>query len=322
MDKLFDVVSLGELLIDFTETGFSAQGNPLLEVNPGGAPCNVLSMLQNYGDKTAFICKVGDDMFGRLLTEAAANVGIDTRAFLVDKEVHTTLAFVHTFEDGDRDFSFYRNPGADMMLTKDEVDADLIRSGRVFHFGTLSSTHPGVREATRYAIDVAKEAGNIISFDPNLREPLWKDLADAKAEIAYGLGKCDLLKISDNEVEFMCGTDDYDKGAQMLIDQYQIPLVLVTMGKEGSRAYYKGLRVEEAPFLQENTIETTGAGDTFCASSIHFTLKYGLDGFDEAKLRELLIYANAAASIITTRKGALRVMPKLAEVEALAKTRL
>ena len=322
MDKLFDVVSLGELLIDFTETGFSAQGNPLLEVNPGGAPCNVLSMLQNYGDKTAFICKVGDDMFGRLLTEAAANVGIDTRAFLVDKEVHTTLAFVHTFEDGDRDFSFYRNPGADMMLTKDEVDADLIRSGRVFHFGTLSSTHPGVREATRYAIDVAKEAGNIISFDPNLREPLWKDLADAKAEIAYGLSKCDLLKISDNEVEFMCGTDDYDKGAQMLIDQYQIPLVLVTMGKEGSRAYYKGLRVEEAPFLQENTIETTGAGDTFCASSIHFTLKYGLDGFDEAKLRELLIYANAAASIITTRKGALRVMPKLAEVEALAKTRL
>ena len=322
MDKLFDVVSLGELLIDFTETGFSAQGNPLLEVNPGGAPCNVLSMLQNYGDKTAFICKVGDDMFGRLLTEAAANVGIDTRAFLVDKEVHTTLAFVHTFEDGDRDFSFYRNPGADMMLTKDEVDADLIRSGRVFHFGTLSSTHPGVREATRYAIDVAKEAGNIISFDPNLREPLWKDLADAKAEIAYGLGKCDLLKISDNEVEFMCGTDDYDKGAQMLIDQYQIPLVLVTMGKEGSRAYYKGLRVEEAPFLQENTIETTGAGDTFCASSIHFTLKYGLDGFDEAKLRELLIYANAAASIITTRKVALRVMPKLAEVEALAKTRL
>ena len=322
MDKVFDVVSLGELLIDFTETGFSAQGNPLLEVNPGGAPCNVLSMLQNYGDKTAFICKVGDDMFGRLLTEAAANVGIDTRAFLVDKEVHTTLAFVHTFEDGDRDFSFYRNPGADMMLTKDEVDADLIRSGRVFHFGTLSSTHPGVREATRYAIDVAKEAGNIISFDPNLREPLWKDLADAKAEIAYGLSKCDLLKISDNEVEFMCGTDDYDKGAQMLIDQYQIPLVLVTMGKEGSRAYYKGLRVEEAPFLQENTIETTGAGDTFCASSIHFTLKYGLDGFDEAKLRELLIYANAAASIITTRKGALRVMPTLAEVEALAKTRL
>jgi fructokinase len=279
-------------------------------------------MLQNYGDKTAFICKVGDDMFGRLLTEAAANVGIDTRAFLVDKEVHTTLAFVHTFEDGDRDFSFYRNPGADMMLTKEEVDTDLLKNTKVFHFGTLSSTHPGVREATRYAIDVAKEAGAVISFDPNLREPLWKSLDDAKAEIAYGLGKCDLLKISDNEVEFMCGTDDYDKGAQMLREAYGIPLILVTMGKAGSRAYYKDMRVEAAPFLQENTIETTGAGDTFCATSIHTVLKYGIDSLTEENLKELLTYANAAASLITTRKGALRVMPALDEVKLLAGTRL
>jgi fructokinase len=209
-----------------------------------------------------------------------------------------------------------------MMLSKDEVDTELIKSAKVFHFGTLSSTDPVVREATRYAIDVAKEAGAMISFDPNLREPLWRTLDDARAEIEYGLGKCDLLKISDNEVEFMCGTNDYDKGAQMLIDKYHIPLILVTMGKEGSRAYYKGMRVEAQPFLNENTIETTGAGDTFCASSIHFALKYGLDNFTEETLRELLTFANAAASIITTRKGALRVMPKLDEVEALAKTRL
>ncbi len=320
--KRVDAVALGELLIDFTESGLSAQGNPLLEVNPGGAPGNVLSMLQNYGRKTAFIGKVGKDMFGRLLLEAVGSCGIDTKSILVDDQVHTTLAFVQTFEDGDRDFSFYRDPGADMMLTKEEVDTDLLKNTKVFHFGTLSSTHPGVREATRYAIDVAKEAGAVISFDPNLREPLWKSLDDAKAEIAYGLGKCDLLKISDNEVEFMCGTDDYDKGAQMLREAYGIPLILVTMGKAGSRAYYKDMRVEAAPFLQENTIETTGAGDTFCATSIHTVLKYGIDSLTEENLKELLTYANAAASLITTRKGALRVMPALDEVKLLAGTRL
>ena len=318
----YDVIALGELLIDFTESGLSAQGNPLLEVNPGGAPGNVLSMLQNYGRKTAFIGKVGKDMFGRLLLEAVGSCGIDTKSILEDGKVHTTLAFVQTFEDGDRDFSFYRDPGADMMLRKEEVDTNLLKNTKVFHFGTLSSTHEGVREATRYAIDVAKEAGAVISFDPNLREPLWKSLEDAKAEIAYGLGKCDLLKISDNEVEFMCGTDDYDKGAQMLIDRYHIPLILITMGREGSRAYYKGMRVESAPFLQDNTIETTGAGDTFCATSIHTVLKYGLDSLTQENLMELLTYANAAASLITTRKGALRVMPTLEEVELLAGTRL
>ncbi|HCI73281.1 MAG TPA: carbohydrate kinase [Lachnospiraceae bacterium] len=322
MNKEYDVVALGELLIDFTESGLSAQGNPLLEVNPGGAPGNVLSMLQNYGRKTAFIGKVGKDMFGRLLLDAVGSCGIDTKGICVDETVHTTLAFVQTFEDGDRDFSFYRDPGADMMLTKEEVDTELIRNAKVFHFGTLSSTHPGVREATRYAIDVAKEAGAVISFDPNLREPLWKNLEDARTEIEYGLGKCDLLKISDNEVEFMCGTDDYDKGARILKDKYQIPLILITMGKAGSRAYYKDLRVESAPFLQENTIETTGAGDTFCATSIHTVLKYGIDNLTEANLTELLTYANAAASLITTRKGALRVMPTLDEVTLLAKTRL
>ena len=306
MAKTVDVTALGELLIDFTENGLSSQGNPLLEANPGGAPCNVLSMLQNYGRKTAFIGKVGDDMFGRMLTEAVKSVGIDTRGLKTDPVVHTTLAFVHTFENGDRDFSFYRNPGADMMLTKADVDEKLIEESKIFHFGTLSSTDEGVREATRYAIDVAKKAGDVITFE---------------REIEYGLSKCDVLKISDNEVEFMCGTTDYDKGARMLIDKYQIPLVLITMGRDGSRAYYKGLRVEAAPFLQEKTIETTGAGDTFCATILHFVLKYGLDGFDEEKLRELLVTGNAAASIVTTRKGALKVMPTVEEIKKLIRER-
>ena len=316
-ERKYDVTALGELLIDFTENGNSEQGNPLMEANPGGAPCNMLSMIQKLGGTTAFIGKVGKDMFGRQLRQAVESVGIDTRNLMEDEEVHTTLAFVHTFPDGDRDFSFYRNPGADMMLTKEEIQEDLIRNSKVFHFGTLSSTHEGVREATRYAIDVAKEAGCLVSFDPNLRPPLWKTLEDARKEIEYGLSKTDILKISDNEVEFLCGTSDYDEGAKMLIEKYNIPFVCVTIGKDGSRAYYKGMRVEVPGFVQKNTIETTGAGDTFCGCMLHYIIQHGLEDLTEENLRELLTFANAAASVITTRKGALAVMPSKEEVEEL-----
>lgn len=316
-DRKYDVTALGELLIDFTENGNSEQGNPLMEANPGGAPCNMLAMIQKLGGTTAFIGKVGKDMFGRQLRQAVESVGIDTRNLMEDEEVHTTLAFVHTFPDGDRDFSFYRNPGADMMLTKEEIQEDLIRNSKAFHFGTLSSTHEGVREATRYAIDVAKEAGCLISFDPNLRPPLWNTLEDARKEIEYGLSKADILKISDNEVEFLCGTSDYDEGAKMLIEKYNIPFVCVTLGKDGSRAYYKGMRVEVPGFVQKNTIETTGAGDTFCGCMLHYIIQHGLEDLTEENLRELLTFANAAASVITTRKGALAVMPSKEEVERL-----
>lgn len=313
-NKSYDVTALGELLIDFTENGTSSQGNPLHEANPGGAPCNVLAMLARLGKKVSFIGKVGKDMFGEQLKAAIEEVGIDSRNLVIDNEVHTTLAFVHTYPDGDRDFSFYRNPGADMMLTKDDIQTDLIQNSKVFHFGTLSSTHEGVKEATRYAIDVAKESGCIISFDPNLRPPLWNDLEDARVEMEYGMTKCDILKISDNEVEFLFGTTDYDKGAALIREKYNIPLVMITLGKEGSRAYYKDMRVEVAPFLQDNTIETTGAGDTFCASAINYVLEHGLDNLTEENLTELLTFANAAASLITTKKGALRVMPSRQEV--------
>ena len=316
-ERKYDVTALGELLIDFTENGNSEQGNPLMEANPGGAPCNMLAMIQKLGGTTAFIGKVGKDMFGRQLKTAVEAVGIDTRNLMEDEEVHTTLAFVHTFPDGDRDFSFYRNPGADMMLTKEEIQEDLIRNSKAFHFGTLSSTHEGVREATRYAIDVAKEAGCLISFDPNLRPPLWNPLEDARKEIEYGLSKADILKISDNEVEFLCGTSDYDEGARMLIEKYNIPFVCVTLGKDGSRAYYKGMRVEVPGFVQKNTIETTGAGDTFCGCMLHYIIQHGLEDLTEENLRELLTFANAAASVITTRKGALAVMPSKEEVEEL-----
>lgn len=321
MDRKYDVVALGELLIDFTENGLSGQGNLLLEANPGGAPCNVLAMLNRLGKKTAFIGKVGNDQFGKMLKEVVEESGTDVSGLAMDEQVHTTLAFVHTFPDGDREFSFYRNPGADMMLTKEEVDPELIKKARIFHFGTLSSTHAGVREATRYAIDVAKENGLLVSFDPNLREPLWENLDQAKEEILYGMSKCDILKISDNEMEFMTGTTDYNKGVEMLREQFDIPLICVTLGREGSRAFYKDMIVEAAPFVREDTIETTGAGDTFEACTLNYILEHGLEDLTEENLKEMLTFANAGASIITTRKGALKVMPEKEEIEKVTRER-
>ena len=321
METRYDVVALGELLIDFTENGLSGQSNPLLEANPGGAPCNVLAMLNRLGKKTAFIGKVGNDQFGKMLKEVVEESGTDVSGLAMDEQVHTTLAFVHTFPDGDREFSFYRNPGADMMLTKEEVDPELIKKARIFHFGTLSSTHAGVREATRYAIDVAKENGLLVSFDPNLREPLWENLDQAKEEILYGMSKCDILKISDNEMEFMTGTTDYNKGVEMLREQFDIPLICVTLGREGSRAFYKDMIVEAAPFVREDTIETTGAGDTFEACTLNYILEHGLEDLTEENLKEMLTFANAGASIITTRKGALKVMPEKEEIEKVTRER-
>ena len=313
-DRQYDVTALGELLIDFTENGLSPQGNPLFEANPGGAPCNVLSMLGKLGRKTAFIGKVGDDSFGRQLENALKEAGIDTRGLLHDPEVHTTLAFVRTLKDGDRDFSFYRDPGADMMLKEEEVDEDLIRESRIFHYGTLSMTHESVKKATRKAIELAEKHGCLRSFDPNLRPPLWKGLEDAKRETAYGLEHCDILKISDNEILWFTGLEDYDEAVQKIRDDYDIKLLTLSLGKDGSRVYYKDIRIDMPAFLQEETIETTGAGDTFGACILNGVLEYGIDDLDEEKLRNILIFANAAASIITTRKGALRVMPEKEEV--------
>lgn len=315
MNKQYDVVALGELLIDFTENGTSGQGNPVYEANPGGAPCNVLSMLNRLGHQTAFLGKVGNDIFGRQLRSTVESAGINVEGLLTDEDVRTTLAFVETKPDGDRDFSFYRNPGADMMLREEEVRDDIIAAGKIFHFGTLSMTNEPVRSATKHAIAVAKENGALISFDPNIREPLWKDMEEAKEQTAYGLSVCDILKISDNEIQWFFGKEDYTEGIRMLQQTYQIQLILLSMGRDGSRAYYKNMIVEVPAFLQKNTIETTGAGDTFGACCLHYILQYGLMELTEQQLKDMLTFANAAASIITTRKGALRVMPSLEEIQ-------
>ena len=319
--KTIDVTALGELLIDFTDSGLSPQGNPLMEANPGGAPCNVLAMLAKLGRRTAFIGKVGNDLFGRQLRQAVEEVGIDTRALRMDDTVHTTLAFVHKKPDGDRDFSFYRDPGADIMLRADEVDEELIAASRVFHFGSLSLTHPAVREATHRAVELAKRHGCLISFDPNLREPLWPTLDEAKKQIAWGLGQCDVLKISDNEIQWFTGREDFDEGIAVLQEKYGIPLILLSKGADGSSAYFGGQRIDAAPFLQENTVETTGAGDTFCACILNGVLEHDVRALHADELEDTLRFANAAASLITTRKGALRVMPTRGEIEELIASR-
>ena len=293
--------------------GQSEQGNNMFEACPGGAPCNVLALLNKMGKKTAFIGKVGKDQFGALLRDTITEAGIDASNLMVDENVNTTLAFVHTFPDGDREFSFYRNPGADMMLTADEVNPDEVKDTKVFHFGTLSMTHEGVREATKKAVETAKANGCLVSFDPNLRPPLWSSLDLAKEQMEYGFGKCDILKISDNEIQFVSGKEDYDEGIAYLQETYNIPLILLTMGKDGSRAYYKGMRVER-PGFSVKAIETTGAGDTFCGSSLNYLVDHDFENLTEEQLGEMLTFANAAAALVTTKKGAIKAMPVKEEV--------
>ena len=316
--KQYDVAALGELLVDLTQNGVSEQGNKLFEANPGGAPANVLAMLRKCGKTCAFIGKVGQDSFGDMLEKTVQEAGIDVRGLRRDAAVPTTLALVHTFPNGDRDFSFYRKPGADIMLRVDELDRELLENCRIFHFGTLSLTDEPCRSATVEALRLAKESGALISFDPNLREPLWPSLDAAKEQIAWGLARADIVKISDNEILCMTGEEDFDKAAAILVGQYpNIRLLDVTAGALGSFSYCGELRAFEPGCKLGGVIETTGAGDTFCASVLNFVLEHGLDALTEADLHAMLRFANYAAYIVTTRRGAIRSMPERAEVEAL-----
>ena len=319
--KKYDVVALGELLIDFTDNGRSSQGNPVFEANPGGAPCNVLAMLRKLGKDVAFIGKVGCDGFGKQLADVLTETGIATEGLKWDEYVHTTLAVVHTLPGGDRDFSFYRNPGADMMLTEEELPLQMLENCRIFHFGTLSMTHEAVRKATLKSIEGAKRNGALISFDPNLRPPLWDDLEDARKAIAWGLAQCDILKIADNALLFMTGEEDFYKGAAILQQKFpNIKILNVTAGADGSYSFYG----ENTPVFVPScklggVIETTGAGDTFCASVLNFVLENGVAALTEQDREKMLKFANTAAYIVTTRKGAIRAMPEKEEVLKLLK---
>lgn len=318
MNKNIDVAALGELLIDFTHNGDSAQGNPFYEANPGGAPCNVLAMLAKLGKRTAFIGKVGDDQFGHFLRQVGLEAGISMDGLVVDTHSHTTLAFVKTAENGDRDFSFYRDPGADALLTPDEVPEDIIAGAKTFHFGSLSLTGEPVRSATQKAVALARAEGCILSFDPNLRPPLWGSLEQAREQINWGIAQCDVLKISDDELLFLTGERDFDAGAAKLNAQFpNLQLVNVTAGAQGSISYYQGLRVFQPGLSLGGVIETTGAGDTFCACVLNFLLEHGLEQLTSEDLSRMLRFANAAAYLVTTRRGAIRSMPEPEQVLAL-----
>ncbi len=313
----YDVCALGELLIDFTTHGISRQGNPLLEANPGGAPCNVLAMLAKLGHRTAFIGKVGNDRFGTQLRQALSDIGIDTVGLATDQDVHTTLSIVQNGTDGARMFSFYRNPGADMMLSETDINPTWIENAKIFHFGSNSMTHDCCAEATQKAVAIAKCAGRLVSFDPNLRINLWDSPAHAKEMIQYGLSQCDILKISDDELLWLMDETDLERAVARLQRAYPILLVLLTMGEHGSRVFLHDGGNCEMAAKPVQAIETTGAGDTFMGCALHFCLEKGNLNFSQAELWEMLRFANAAAAIVTTRKGAMKAMPTREEIRQM-----
>lgn len=318
---MYDVIALGELLIDFTSSAPSGQGNPQFEANPGGAPCNVLAILARLGRRAAFMGKVGDDLFGRMLKGSIVEAGIDAGALVLDPAAHTTLAFVQNAPDGDRAFSFYRDPGADELLTPEELPESALRSAGIFHFGSLSLTREPSRAATRRAVALAAEGGAIVSFDPNLRPSLWKNLDAAREEMLWGCSVCQVLKVAEEELSFLTTEEDLEAGAAKLRRDFpNIRLLLVTKGKEGSTAFWKEHQVSRPGYPVEAT-DTTGAGDTFCGCCLHHILEWGLENLDGERLGEMLSFANAAAGLVTTRKGALRSMPEEAEVRRLLANR-
>ncbi len=310
-----DVVALGELLIDFTTQQVDAGGCPVMTAHPGGAPANFLAAVAKFGGSAALIGKVGADAFGRRLIATLKAAGIGTRGVVADPEVFTTLAFVTLDENGDREFSFARKPGADTRLTFEEVDLSLIDGAKVFHFGTLSLTDEPARTATQKAVAYARERGKLITFDPNLRRPLWRDLEKAKDWMLWGISQADVVKISDDEVDFLFGTEP-EEGAERILAA-GVKLVFVTCGARGC-FFRSGRSSGFVPALAGlATVDTTGAGDIFGGSAVWKLLQSGKapEELDGAELTEIARFASAAAGLSTTRPGGLSSVPELAEVE-------
>ncbi|MEH7546429.1 MULTISPECIES: carbohydrate kinase family protein [Bacillaceae] len=312
---MFDVTALGEVLIDFTPAGKSESGEVQFERNPGGAPANVLAALAKLGKKTAFIGKVGNDQFGHYLHSVLGKNNINTKGLVFSNEINTTLAFVHLDEQGDRSFSFYRNPGADMMLKEQEVNLELLDHTRIFHFGTISMTDEPAASATLMAIKYAKEKGLLISFDPNLRVNLWENLSRAKEMFTIGLGYANVLKISEEELDFISGTKDPDKGTAYIYDQFHTELIFVTMGGEGC-FYRLGEKVGKCSGYEVASIDTTGAGDAFLAGILYQLIEknQSLSDLSLNDVEEMAAFANAVGALATTKKGAISAMPSVEEI--------
>ena len=317
---MYDVAALGELLIDFTCLSTDADDYPTMAAHPGGAPANYLAALTKFGAKTAMIGKVGSDAFGRLLIKTLKGAGIDTRGMLVSDDVFTTLAFVTLDDSGDREFSFARKPGADTQLRFDEIDLSVIDASKVLHFGTLSMTNEPARDATYKAVEYAAGHGKLISFDPNLRKPLWDDLDEAKRQMLWGLRHADVVKISDEETEFLFSLAP-EEAAKHIIDSFGVRLVYVTCGAEGCFYRTKTASGFVKALSGIAVKDTTGAGDIFGGSAMYGLLRAGgvPEKLTAEELENIVSFACASAGLSTTRAGGISSVAELDEVEAAMK---
>ena len=317
---MIDVVALGELLIDFATVSTDGDGYPTMAAHPGGAPANFLAALTKYGRSTALLGKVGDDTFGKLLVGTLKKAGIETRGLIVDGRFFTTLAFV-TFDDrGDRAFAFSRKPGADTNISFEELDLSLLDGSRVFHFGTLSLTHEPARTATYQAVAYAQNKGTLITYDPNLRKPLWDDLDECRRQLLWGLSQADVVKISDEEVQFLFGLGA-EEGAAYILNNFGVKLVFVTCGADGC-FFQNAVASGKVPSLKNiRVIDTTGAGDIFGGAAVSRILEC-MDGdkrpetLTAEELTEIVRFACTAAGLSTTRPGGISSVPDCAEVLA------
>ena len=311
-----DVTALGEILIDFTPQGHNDDGNPSFVVNPGGAPGNVMVGLSSLGIKSGFIGSVGQDQFGDMLKETLRNNGVNVEG-IVQVGIPTTLAFVHIAEGGERSFSFYRKPGADMMLTKNDLNLDLISKSKVFHVGSISMTDNPVREATLVALKHAKENNIAVSYDPNLRPALWESLHEANKWMLEIMSFADIVKLSEDELEFLTGEQDIQTGVEKLNQQYNMPLLFVTLGEKGSYLFANGESVM-VPGQIVHAIDTTGCGDAFFAGVLYQIIKMDALGkqLKKEEMAKILKFGNAMGGYVATKKGAISGMPSLEQIQA------
>ena len=312
---MIDVTALGELLIDFTMVSADGEGYPTMAAHPGGAPANFLAALAKYGKKTALLGKVGTDAFGRLLRETLADAGIETRGLVAADDVFTTLAFVTLDASGDREFSFSRKPGADTCIRFEELDLSLIDEAKAFHFGSLSLTDEPARGTTQQAIAYAKAHGKLITYDPNLRKPLWKSLDEAKEQMLWGLHQADVVKIGDEEVAFLFGLNPQDC-AKHILKEFGVKLVFVTCGPDG--CFFMNERASgQVPGLSGiRVVDTTGAGDIFGGSAVYGLLETGKapETLEEEELRAIVSFACTAAGLSTTKHGGIQSVPEASDV--------
>lgn len=312
---MIDVTALGELLIDFTMVSADGEGYPTMAAHPGGAPANFLAALAKYGKRTALLGKVGTDKFGRLLKGTLEGAGIETRGLVAADDVFTTLAFVTLDASGDREFSFSRKPGADTCIRFEELDLSLIDEARAFHFGTLSLTDEPARSTTQQAVAYARAHGKLITYDPNLRKPLWKSLDEAKKQMLWGLRQADVVKIGDEEVEFLFGLNAQD-GAKYILKEFGVKLVFVTCGPDG--CFFMNAQASgHVPGMSGiRVVDTTGAGDIFGGSAVYRLLETGKapEALEEEELREIVSFACTAAGLSTTKHGGIQSVPELDDV--------